>query len=131
MTRTLRIALALGVTLGVGAPALAQQLPPTTTQATDDKAAKPAESTSSSSLDRKIGIQYIRPQTKAGLNIFETTKVAGAEFDSFKLDWGASFTTQIQDLSHSNTSAPVLVLPAGNISQNPEKPFRPRRGKRA
>lgn len=115
MTRTLRIALAVGVTLGVGAPALAQQPTPTTTQATNDKAAKPAASTSSSALDRKIGIQYIRPQTKAGLNIFETTKVAGAEFDSFRLDWGAAFTTQIQDLSHENQATPVLV---NGVNQN-------------
>ena len=150
MTRTLRFALALGVTLGVGAPALAQQPTPA---ASLDKAvaalvaaeckkmenadpSKPAEpckmcaehkakgiekcmeaehaehaaaSAVARSLDRKIGIQYIRPQTKAGLNIFETTKVAGADFDGFRVDWGAAFTTQVQDLSHSNTSAPVLV----------------------
>ena len=123
MTRTLRTALALGVALGVGAPALAQQtinaqdllnnLPAVTLQApaaTDDKAAKadpvPAPK---ASLEKKIGIQYVRPMDQRGLNIFETSKVAGAEFDGFKLDWGAAFTTQVQSLSHSNTAAPVIV----------------------
>ncbi|HUF23899.1 MAG TPA: hypothetical protein VMN81_07220 [Vicinamibacterales bacterium] len=130
MTRTLRIAVALGVTLGVGAPALAQQKPqdwlaniPSVVlaappAATEDKAAKPAETPSAraaSLLERKIGIQYIRPQDQRGLNIFETTKVAGAEFDGVRLDWGASFTTQVQDLSHSNTAAPVMV---GGVNTN-------------
>jgi hypothetical protein len=125
MTRTLRIAAALGVTLGVGAPALAQQpapqdwlaktpsiVLPAPPAATDDKAVKPAEAppaAAASLLERKIGMQYIRPQDQRGLNIFETSKVAGAEFDGVRLDWGASFTTQVQDLSHSNTAARVMV----------------------
>jgi hypothetical protein len=143
MTRTLRTALALSVTLGVGAPALAQQpvaasLDKAVAAAADCKKmetadpAKPAEPCKHCadhkaagvpdcketahdahaamapkapvSLDRKIGIQYIRPQDARGLNIFETSKVAGAEFDGFRVDWGAAFTTQVQDLSHSNTA---------------------------
>ena len=131
MTRTLRIAFALGVTLGVGAPALAQQrtlspqdwiisqLPAVSLQApaaTDDKAARPAEpAPAAPTLERKIGMQYIRPQDARGLNIFETTKVAGAEFDGFRVDWGAAFTTQVQDLSHSNTAQPVVV---GGVNSN-------------
>jgi hypothetical protein len=128
MTRTLRTALALSVTLGVGAPALAQQpvastsatwlaqMPnlapsPQTAAATDDATvAKPAPS-----LERTVGIQYLRPQGQSGLNIFETTKVAGAEYDGFRADWGAAFTTQIQDLSHSNTASPVIV---GGVDTN-------------
>jgi len=129
MTRTLRTALALGVALGVGAPALAQQtinaqdllnnLPAVTLQApaaTDDKAAKadpvPAPR---ASLEKKIGIQYVRPMDQRGLNIFETSKVAGAEYDGFRLDWGASFTTQVQNLSHRNTAVPVVV---NGVNQN-------------
>jgi hypothetical protein len=131
MTRTLRTAIALGVTLGVGAPALAQQPKPqewlanipsvvlaAPPAATEDKAVKPAETpstTAASLLERKIGMQYIRPQDQRGLNIFETSKVAGAEFDGVRLDWGASFTTQVQDLSHSNTAAPVF---AGGVNTN-------------
>ena len=53
---------------------------------------------------RPIVMQYFRPQDKRGLNMFETTKVAGAEFTGFKLDFGAGFTSQIQNLSHSNTA---------------------------
>ncbi|HEX6323227.1 MAG TPA: porin [Vicinamibacterales bacterium] len=122
MTRTLRIAVALGVTLGVGAPALAQQpkpqdwlanIPSVVLQdppaATEDKAARAETPKTAASLERTIGMQYIRPQDQRGLNIFETTKVAGAEYDGVRLDWGASFTTQIQDLSHSNTAVPVMV----------------------
>ena len=122
MTRTLRFAFALGVTLGVGAPALAQQPQPSTsatwlaqlpnlaptmqTAATDaPTVAKPA----APSLERKSGIQYLRSQSQSGTNVFETTKIAGAEFDGFRVDWGAAFTTQIQDLSHSNTASPVIV----------------------
>lgn len=129
MTRTLRTALALGVALGVGAPALAQQtinaqdllnnLPAVTLQApaaTDDKAAKadpvPAPR---ASLEKKIGIQYVRPMDQRGLNIFETSKIAGAEYDGFRLDWGASFTTQVQNLSHRNTAVPVVV---NGVNQN-------------
>ena len=123
MTRTLRTALALSVTLGVGAPALAQappapsedllsQLPAVSlqaAQATDDKAATPGAAKAAPSLDRRIGMQYIRPQDARGLNIFETSKVAGTEFDGFRVDWGAAFTTQVQDISHSNTASPVLA----------------------
>ena len=42
-----------------------------------------------------------------GINVFETTKAPGVEFTGFKLDIGASFTSQVQNLSHSNTAVPV------------------------
>lgn len=125
MTRTFRFALALGVTLGVGAPALAQQptarpqdwlaqLPPVALQASpaaDAQAATPEapDSAIPANLVKKPGIQYLRPQDQRGINVFETTKDPGAEYDGFRLDWGAAFTTQIQDLSHENTAAPNIV----------------------
>lgn len=37
-------------------------------------------------------IQYLRPQDKRGLNMFETPKVAGAAYTGFALQWGAAFT---------------------------------------
>ena len=37
------------------------------------------------------------PQDKRGINVFETTKDPGVEFTGFKLDFGAAFTSQIQD----------------------------------
>ncbi len=99
MTRTLRFVLALGVTLGAGAPALAQQ--PDTSPAP--------------SLERTVGIQYLRAQDQRGTNVFETTKIAGADFDGFRVDWGAAFTTQIQNLTHSNTASPLDV---GGVNAN-------------
>lgn len=39
-------------------------------------------------------IQYLRPQDKRGLNLFETSKEAGAEYRGFALQWGAAFTQQ-------------------------------------
>ena len=131
MTRTLRTALVLSVTLGVGAPALAQQptpkpqdwlanLPAVALQqpaATEDGAVKTQEpaSTVSNALDRPATIQYLRPQDQRGMNVFETTKVPGVEYTGFKVDFGAAFTTQIQNLSHSNTAAPVIV---GGVNTN-------------
>ena len=43
-------------------------------------------------------MQYYRPQDKRGLNVFETTKDPGVEFTGFKLDFGAGFTSQVQNL---------------------------------
>ena len=54
-------------------------------------------------------IQYFRPHDQRGINVFETTKTPGVEFTGFKLDFGAAFTSQLQDLSHSNTAAPNVV----------------------
>ena len=33
----------------------------------------------------------------------------GAEFTGFKLDFGAAFTSQVQNLTHANTAVPVMV----------------------
>ena len=41
--------------------------------------------------------------------MFETTKEPGVEFTGFKLDFGAAFTSQVQNLSHGNTAAPNMV----------------------
>ena len=54
-------------------------------------------------------MQYFRPQDKRGINVFETTKDPGVEFTGFKLDFGAAFTSQVQNLSHRNTAAPNMV----------------------
>lgn len=54
-------------------------------------------------------IQYLRPQDKRGLNMFETPKVAGATYNGFALQWGAAFTQQFQGLSHENTADSVAV----------------------
>lgn len=54
-------------------------------------------------------IQYLRPQDKRGLNMFETPKVAGVQYTGFALQWGAAFTQQFQGLSHENTADSVAV----------------------
>ena len=54
-------------------------------------------------------MQYFRSQDKRGINVFETTKDPGVEFTGFKLDFGAAFTSQVQNLSHRNTAAPNIV----------------------
>jgi hypothetical protein len=56
-----------------------------------------------------ITIQHIRPQDKRGIGMFEAPKDDAIPFNGFKLDFGAAFTQQFQDLEHSNTAAPVLV----------------------
>jgi hypothetical protein len=87
-----------------GAPLAAQDVsgPADTTTAT---AAAPA---SKASLLPQITIQHLRPQDKRGINMFETPKDAGVQFTGFKLDFGAAFTQQFQDLEHSNTANAVM-----------------------
>jgi hypothetical protein len=60
-------------------------------------------------------MQYFRPLDRRGLNVFESPKEAGVEYTSFKLDWGAAFTSQVQSLSHSNTALPNVV---GGVNTN-------------
>ena len=124
MTTRFRLPLALTLVLALAAPAAAQQpndgpATPATpsaapaTPATDppltkeEEAAKAAEN--SWKKGRTITMQYFRPQDRRGANMFETTKVAGAEYTGFKLDFNAAFTTQGQNLSHKNTAAPAMV----------------------
>ncbi len=58
-------------------------------------------------------IQYLRPQDKRGLNLFETPKVAGAEYRGFALQWGAAFTQQFQALSVVDPFRWSLTLQSG------------------
>ena len=76
-------------------------------KAADEAAAKAAED--SWKKGRPIAMQYYRPQDKRGINMFETSKDPGVPFTGFKLDVGAAFTSQMQDLSHRNTAAPNVV----------------------
>ena len=58
---------------------------------------------------RPIVLQHFRPYDQRGVNIFETPKEPGAEYTGFKIDWGAAFTSQVQNLEHENTAAPNIV----------------------
>jgi hypothetical protein len=84
--------------------------PPTDEEAAEAaKAAAKAAAKESWTKGRPIVMQYFRPQDKRGLNVFETTKEAGAEFTGFKLDVNAGFTSQVQSLTHRNTAVPNVV----------------------
>jgi hypothetical protein len=115
MKSTFLLATGLTALLAMTSPAAAQQdsngAAPASEAAsaatTTDEAAAAAES--SWKKGRPITMQYLRPQDKRGLNVFETTKAPGVEFTGFKLDFGAAFTSQIQDLSHRNTAMPSMV----------------------
>ncbi len=92
----------------VAAPAIAQ--------GSGDNAASPRPTENSQpsaiaaeaeiSTQPAIGVQYFRPADQRGLNMFEAPKQAGVPYQGFRLDWGAAFTQQFQNLSHSNTAAP-------------------------
>ena len=120
MTNTLRFATALTALLAFTSPVAAQQPPATparssesapvaTTPATETDAEAAAAAEASWKNGRPMTIQYLRAQDKRGINVFETTKEPGAEFKGFRLDFGAAFTSQLQNLSHGNTAAPNLV----------------------
>jgi hypothetical protein len=118
MTRTFCFVTALTASLAVTAPATAQQntesgtlstSPTAVTAPATPEAEAQAAAEASWKKGRPIRIQYSRPLDKRGLNVFETTKEPGAEFKGFALDFGAAFTSQVQNLSHRNGAAPNVV----------------------
>jgi hypothetical protein len=118
MKLTLRSALALTATLAMTGPAAAQQTSEATARARESAAvaaAAPTEAEAAAAAEsawkkgRPITIQYYRPLDQRGSNVFETTKEPGVEYTGFKLDFGAAFTSQVQNLSHRNTAAPTVV----------------------
>ena len=60
-------------------------------------------------------IQYIRHADQRGINVYESPKEEGVPYTGFKLNWGAAFTQQFQNLTHENTAAPKLV---GGVDAN-------------
>jgi hypothetical protein len=121
MTRTLRFVTGLAALLALAAPAAAQDTPTTTptatggsTVASDPAPATEQEEKAKTALEswkagRPQTIQYLRFMDQRGVNQFETTKDAGAEFTNFKLDFGAAFTSQVQNLRHRNRALPNVV----------------------
>ena len=114
MKRTLQVTLALALA-ALPAIAFAQDTPTdppatagaTTTEKTDQEKAQSA--LDSWKKGRPMTIQYLRPLDKRGLNVFETTKDPGAEFTGFKMDFGAAFTSQVQNLEHRTAALPNMV----------------------
>jgi hypothetical protein len=56
-----------------------------------------------------VEIQYFRPHDARGLNVFEAPKVEGTTYTGNKIQWGAAFTQQFQNLTHKNGAAPKIV----------------------
>jgi hypothetical protein len=118
MKRLLEISVALAAVAILAAPVMAQDTPtdpPATAGATDaDKAEQAEKEKEKSVLDswtkgRPQTIQYLRPLDKRGLNVFESSKDPGVEFTGFKMDFGAAFTSQVQNLEHATTAPPNMV----------------------
>jgi len=65
-------------------------------------------------------IQYFRPYSKAGLNVFETTKNDTTLFTGMKVRIGGNFTQDFQGLKDQNNSTPVLV---GGVNTNQLMPL--------
>ena len=96
--------------LTLAAPAIAQDSPPVSA---DTSAPVATAAPVKRSMVPAITIQHIRPQDKRGLNMFEAPKNDPVAYDGFKLDFGAAFTQQFQNLEHSNT-ADVVPAPGNN-----------------
>ena len=114
MKRILEMTIAVAAVAMLATPAMAQDTPtdpPATAGAsTDDKTEQEKESALESwKKGRPMTIQYLRPADKRGLNMFETTKLPGAEFSGFRLDFGAAFTSQVQNIEHETTALPNVV----------------------
>jgi hypothetical protein len=60
-------------------------------------------------------IQYLRKADRRGLNVFESPKVEGADYDGLKLSWGGAFAQEFQNLTHENAAAPRVVT---GVNQN-------------
>ena len=113
MKRTRHFILALALA-ALPAIAMAQDTPtdpPATAGSTGNETTDQEEKSALESWKkgRPIKIQYLRPQDKRGLNVFETTKNPGAEFKGFTMDFGAAFTSQVQNLEHRTTALPNIV----------------------
>src|SRR5215212_496186 len=100
------------------APIAAQMATPTDTgsgtPAAAADSAKPA-STVSFGMAQQIPIQHFRPVDKRGINVFEAPKHDAVPYDGFKLMIGGAFLQDFQNVSHSNTAAPVMD---GTVNKN-------------
>jgi hypothetical protein len=127
--RKLNVLLLAGVAAALSAaPAIAQQ---STGQLAQNETGKASGETTATVADDKKAdakaarmstqpvpsIQYIRPADQRGINVFETSKEAGAPYAGFKLDWTAAFSQQFQGLEHSNAASPRMINDAAG------KPF--------
>jgi hypothetical protein len=61
-------------------------------------------------------IQFFRPHSQYGVNVFESPKADTIEYNGFEVDWGAAFTQQFQGLDHSNDAVAVLDGDGNNVN---------------
>ncbi|MGM0531035.1 MAG: hypothetical protein ACQER7_06755 [Bacteroidota bacterium] len=67
--------------------------------------------------DNSRALQYFRQTGYEGLNVFETPKEQGVEYDGVDVRLGGDFAIQFQGLNHSNASgAPQLIELGNNIN---------------
>lgn len=59
---------------------------------------------------QRTPIQFFRPNDKAGLNVYETTKNDSVKYDGFKLRVGGDFAMQFQGINQSNTLGNLVDL---------------------
>jgi hypothetical protein len=60
-------------------------------------------------------IENIRPADKRGINVFENPKLDTTVFKKVEVGFGGAFAQDFQNLTHTNTAAPVLV---GGVNKN-------------
>jgi hypothetical protein len=124
MKATFHIAAALTALLTLTVPAAAQTVGESTPPSSEGTAASatpaaetpaPADTTAEEEANaswkkgRPITIQYLRARRTSAASTCSRPRRIGVEFKGFKLDFGAAFTSQAQDLSHRNTAAPNVV----------------------
>jgi hypothetical protein len=59
---------------------------------------------------RQQPLQYFRPTSQCGINIFETSKENKVPFKELKVDWGAAFTQELQFMKHRHETDPDIEL---------------------
>ncbi len=62
-------------------------------------------------------IQYMRPNNKKGLHVFETTKNDTTKYTGMKVRIGGNFTQDFQALAHQNNATPVYSATGVNTNQ--------------
>ncbi|WP_339879190.1 hypothetical protein [uncultured Algoriphagus sp.] len=72
----------------------------------------------------KTELQYFRQNSKEGLNVFESPKEKGGDFDKVRVFVGGDFALQFQSLNHSNSLNNLVQLgsnfnlPSANLNIN-------------
>jgi len=114
--KTRNFGLLAALTLMAAMPLAAQTIDKGEAVASDsaNAAAKPA----AISTQPQIVIQHMRPYDRRGINVFEAPKFDSTPYTGFKVDFGAAFTQEFQNLSHSNQADVVNKTDAAGKTYN-------------